>query len=86
MHYGTHLREAFCEWLDQGCPPLASVEVDYQPRTWTSDRLLRRMLNCTDVMPGDFYRDVVERYELDHARQTYGSVARALLFRVDTTA
>jgi len=32
-HYPGHLREAFCDWLDEGCPPLARVEVNYRPQT-----------------------------------------------------
>jgi hypothetical protein len=56
MHYPGHLREAFCDWLDEGCPPLARVEVNYGPQTWAADRLLRRMLRCSDVLPGSLYR------------------------------
>ncbi len=82
MHYPTHLREAFIDWLDEGCPPLARVEVGYRPQTWPADRLLKRMLRCSDVMPGDFYREVVERFGLERSRrQTYASVARVLLDR-----
>jgi hypothetical protein len=80
MHYGSHLREAFYEWLDEGCPPLARVEVNYKDEFWSADRLLRKMLACSDIMPGDLYREVVERYELERSRrQTCGSVARVLL-------
>lgn len=87
MHYPGHLREAFCGWLDDGCPPLARVEVNYEPQTWAAERLLRRMLNCSDVMPGDFYREVARRYGLNRSqKQTYGSVARLLLDRVNKHA
>jgi hypothetical protein len=86
MHYPGHLREAFGDWLDEGCPPLAKVEVGYVPQTWPAEKLLRRMLNCSDIMPGEFYREVVERFDLDRSRrQTYGSVARVLLDRVNET-
>ena len=78
-HYGTHLREAFCGWLEAGCPPEATVEVDYEPQTWETERLLRRMLNCSVVMPGSLYDEVVACYGLDSRQQTYGSIARALL-------
>jgi hypothetical protein len=84
MHYGTHLRDAFCVWLDEGCPPLAAVEVNHRPEVWPAERLLRRMLNCSDVMPGELYREVVGRLDLDRSRkQTYGSVARVLLDRAN---
>jgi hypothetical protein len=79
-HYPGHLRQAFLDWLDEGCPPLARVEENYEPRTWPAERLLRRMLQCSDVMPGDAYRDAVERFGLERSRrQTYASVARLLL-------
>ena len=83
-HYGGHLRDAFLGWLEDGCPAKATVEVNYQPQTWPAERLLRRMLNCSDVMPGYDYREVVEQFGLEHAHQTYGSVARALLVRSST--
>jgi hypothetical protein len=80
MHYPGHLREAFYGWLDEGCPPVATVEVNYEPQTWLAERLLKRMLACSDVMPGYLYRDVVDRYGIERSRrQTCGSVARVLL-------
>lgn len=50
-HYPGHLREAFYNWLDQGQPPYAMVEVRYEPTNWTPEALLGRMHHCTDVMP-----------------------------------
>ena len=80
MHYPGHLRDAFYEWLEEGCPPLASVEVNYEPQTWEAERLLRKMLACSDVMPGGLYREIVEQYEFERVpSQSCGSVARALL-------
>jgi hypothetical protein len=26
QHYGTHLRQAFCDWIDEGMPDLAACE------------------------------------------------------------
>jgi len=84
MHYPGHLREAFLDWLDEDCPPAARVEVGYRPQTWPSERLLRRMVNCSDVMHGDLYREVVNRQGLDRSRrQTYGSLARVLVDRAN---
>jgi hypothetical protein len=38
------------------------------------------MLACSDIMPGDYYRDAAGKYRLERSRkQTYGSVARCLL-------
>jgi hypothetical protein len=85
MHFPGHLREAFCDWLEEGCPPLARVEIRYQAETWPAERLLRKMLNCSDIVPGDFSREVVERFGLELSRkQTYGSLARLLLDRVNS--
>jgi hypothetical protein len=52
-HYPGHLREAFYNWLEQGRPPYAVVEVDYEPTSWTARQLLGRMAHCTDIMPAD---------------------------------
>jgi hypothetical protein len=87
MHYPGHMREAFCDWLADGCPPLASVEVNYELQTWTAERLLRRMLKCSDVMPGGLYGEAVALYGLERShKQTYGSLARVLLDRANATA
>lgn len=80
MHYKSNLRDAFVAWLDEGCPPAAAVEVGYVPVVWPAEKLLRRMLACSDVMPGGVYRAAVDRFGLRRSRrQTYGSVARVLL-------
>lgn len=80
MHYPGHLREAFLDWLDEGCPPLAAVEVNYERQTWPAERLLGRMLRCSDITPGVYYGEAVEQFGLTRSRrQTYGSVARCLL-------
>jgi hypothetical protein len=83
MHYGRHPRQAFCDWIDEGCPPLATVEVNYRPRVWTAEQLLQRMLNCSDITPGSFYAEAVETLGLQRSRQTYGSVVRELLLRLE---
>jgi len=86
MHYPGHLRDSFLEWLNEDCPPLARVEVDHTFVTWPAERLLQRMLRCSDVMPGSVYGDTVERLGLDRSRrQTYGSIARVLLDRSNAT-
>ena len=89
MHYPGHLRDAFYEWLEEGCPPLASVEVNYEPQTWEAERLLRKMLACSDILPRDVYELAVGQLDDDRVpSQTCGSVARALLdqFLARTTA
>lgn len=85
MHFGTHWREALYEWLDEGCPPLAQVEVDHQTQTWPAERLLRRMLACSDIMPGDFYRDVVDLFDLTRSRKRPVGLSLAPCSRGSTT-
>jgi hypothetical protein len=80
MHYGTHLREAFCDWLDEGCPPLAAVEEDYRLTTWPSERLLRTMLRCSDMLPRSQHEAAIDMLRFDPG-SSYGSVARAMLNR-----
>ena len=74
MHYGTHMRQAFCDWIDEGMPPLAGCEENYTPITWTAEKLLGRMSHCTDIMPGSLCD------ELDLERgSTYARAAQRLL-------
>ena len=78
-HHGTHEREAFLAWLDEGCPPVARVEVEYRDQTVPAEALLVSMLSCNDVMSGIEYDTVVAELDLEPRAQTYGAVARALL-------
>ena len=85
MHYGGHLREAFCDWIAADCPPKVELEDDYEPVIWSAERFLRRMLRCSDVLPG-YVRDDVESMfpeitepETGAALYSYGGVARWLL-------
>jgi hypothetical protein len=87
VHYPGHLRDAFLDWLDEGCPPLARVEVNHEPQTWTAEQLCRYMLRCSGIMPGEEYRWYVEQLGLERSRtQTYGSVARVLLDEIHAAA
>jgi hypothetical protein len=70
-HYGGHLREAFCDWVDAGCPADAVLEVHYEETVWPAERFLKLMQRCSDVLPRD-YAD-----ELDAG--TYGAASRKLL-------
>jgi hypothetical protein len=78
-HHLTHRHEAFLAWLDEGCPQLARVEVEYRQQTVTAEELLVSMLSCGDVMPDIEYNTVVAELELDPRAHTYVAVARALL-------
>ena len=74
MHYGNHLRQAFCDWVDEGLPPLAACEESYRPVTWPAAKLLGLLTHCTDIMPG------VLCDQLDIERgSTYARTAQRLL-------
>jgi hypothetical protein len=42
MHFPGHLRQALCDWIEQGAPDVATVEVDYEPVQGPAERLLGR--------------------------------------------
>jgi hypothetical protein len=80
VHYPDHLRAAFYDWIEKGCLPLARVEVGHGSQVWPAERLLRKMVGCSDVTPDDFYWKVVHEFGAECSRrQTCGSVALALL-------
>jgi hypothetical protein len=80
MHYPGHIREAFLDWIDEGYPPIARVEVNYEEQAWPARRLMRRMLRCSDVMPSAAYRQVRQDFGLNRmTSQTYAAVARNLI-------
>jgi hypothetical protein len=82
MHYGGHLREAFCDWIANDCPADAELEVDYELVTWPAERFLRQMVRCSDILPGSVREDVeamFPRIAESRVAGTYGSVARWLL-------
>jgi hypothetical protein len=37
MHYGTHLCQAFCDWVEDGMPSEAECEEAYRPVTWPAE-------------------------------------------------
>jgi hypothetical protein len=73
-HYGIHLREAFCRWVDEGMPANAEAAEGYVPVRWSAEKLLGRMTHCTDIMP----RGVCEELELARG-STYSAAAQRLL-------
>jgi hypothetical protein len=73
-HYPGHLRGAFCDWIDEGMPNVATVEVNYEEQQWPAERLLGKMWNCSDIMPSGLCS------ELDmELGSTYAMAARGLL-------
>ena len=73
-HYPGHLRAAFTDWIDDGQPDSALVEVDHEPTSWPARTMLGRMCHCTDVMPGE----VCARLGMPTG-STYAAAAQRLL-------
>lgn len=84
VHYPSHEREAFTNWIDDGFPEHATVEEAYTPRQIGADDLLLRFLlpdACTDTMPKHYTVSVAEHvgFDGDVAGISYGLAASALL-------
>jgi hypothetical protein len=79
MHYQGHLRDAFLAWLEDGMPEVTMVEVDYEMVAWPAQRLLGRMVHCTDTVPAESVREATEGMLRPPRRQTHGALAQALL-------
>jgi len=83
-HAPGHLRDAFLDYLDRfgrGERP-ASVAVGYGETPVAPAWLLGQMWNCTDIVPGEAWRELGDyceehQQETPH-RRTYGAVARWL--------
>jgi len=58
MHYPSHLRERFCQWVSEGMPETATVEIDYEVMEEPDRECTLRFIGCTDLMP---------RMEMEHA-------------------
>jgi hypothetical protein len=81
MHYPGHLREAFLDWVEDGCPPTAVVEVEHEPVTMPADTFLYRMMRCSDVLP-EYGRELVHAAlddDDDADVWSYAQAARLLL-------
>jgi hypothetical protein len=64
MHVGGHLREAFCDWVEQGMK--GKPKIDYEPVEvkW----LLVRFWHCSDIMPWMLCNDLEMRHGSTYAR------------------
>ena len=51
MHSPGHIRQAFENWVDDGMPDVATVEVGYELRQVPASHLLGMVWHCTDIMP-----------------------------------
>lgn len=74
MHYSGHVREAFANWVYEGMPETATVEVDYEEQEFSSEELVGEMGGCSDIMPSI----LCDELQLPQG-STYGQAARRLL-------
>lgn len=63
MHMKGYIRDDFCDWVDNDLAseePASltdSVEVGWS-RVWTLSKLLGKLWNCTDILPGGVCDDL----------------------------
>lgn len=84
MHFPGHLREAFVEWVEDEMPPEVEMhichggfnnpEARWEWQTWPAEKLLGKLVHCSDIMPGD----LCEELELERG-STYARAAQRLL-------
>ena len=69
--------EAFVGWEAGEPEPTVEHEVAYQPQEIPISRACDLLWNCTDVIPGDVFREL-QGHGLVIGRQTYAACARAM--------
>jgi hypothetical protein len=89
MHYPSHLRDRFCQWVEEGMPEAATVEINYEVREEPARDFAFRFLGCTDLMPRIAREQVAEILDVvagedEHGESwdgTYHAAALAWLHR-----
>lgn len=69
--------DAFVSWLDGEPERLVEFEVNYIPHEITISRACTLLWNCTDIVPGLLFDQLVHS-GLDVKRRTYAACARAM--------
>lgn len=72
MHYPGHLRDRFCQWVTEGMPETATVEIDYEVSEEPAHDFAFRFLGCTDLMPRIERERVAELLDLVAGEDEYG--------------
>jgi len=82
-HAPNHVRDAFCaavdafnDWKPGEPEPTVQFEVDYKPRQMLISQICGLLWNCTDIIPGEYFRYLAG--DLEIGRQTYAACARAM--------
>lgn len=78
-YYASDLRDVFLEWLDEGRPAMATMDVDYAPTQIPAIRLLGGLAECTDALPVEYTHDLDEFVGAGTYDGTYGGAAKVLL-------
>ena len=81
MHYPIQSRELFAQWLDDGCPAVATIELNQEERQVPAQVMLRRMRRCSDPLPSALVETIGDRLGLGSGLRgrTYGEAARRLM-------
>jgi hypothetical protein len=81
MHYTVQSRGRFADWVEEGFPSVAVIDVNHEERQIDADLMLRRMRRCTDVLPSALGETIGVRLGLESSLRgrTYGEAARRLL-------
>lgn len=74
--------EAFVSWGDSTPEPIVEIEINYQPREISISQACGVVWNCSDILPGIYFRDLQDA-GLEIGRQTYAAAARAMLSRIE---
>jgi hypothetical protein len=72
MHYPSHLRDRFCQWVTEGMPETATVEIDYEVMEEPAHDFAFRFLGCTDLMPRIEREHVADQLDLVAGEDEYG--------------
>ncbi len=73
-HLPAHIRDAFHEWLEDGQPERAAVELNYARTDWSARELLMVLSGCSDTLPNLYS----EELDLPPGAR-YSEVAQGLL-------
>lgn len=69
--------EAYTAWNDGDPEPSVDVEVHYEPHAMPIGRVCGMLWNCTDIIPGGAFDDLIG-CGLDINRRIYAACARAM--------
>jgi hypothetical protein len=70
--------EAYADWNGIGPEPTVEFEVHYEPRPIPISKACGLVWNCTDILPGGAWDELIGNDVLP-GRRTYAAAARALL-------